>query len=253
MLRGVQVGSGHWGKKLCSAFSGKADIVGYYNNQGKSRIEGISRIEDRLNFLKILSSDIDFVSIATPLEYLEEYAILALAHNKHLFLEKPGASSSESLKKIKKISQKNKKKVFIGYRFVYDSNIIKLSNDFPELLNIEWKKFGSFGNDINVNLLCHHLSILKKIYGSLDEILITEKSENLVQGCINDRKVNFSIDRNSIKEKHHRVYCNLYNLEIGDGSLDNEIDSFIDCIENEKEPETNIDFAIHIMEALEKI
>lgn len=252
-LKGILVGTGYWGKKLCEAFRGKAEIVGYYN-RGNSELEGIPRIKTHLKYLDALSSDIDFVIVATPLEYLSEYAIDALRFGKHVFLEKPGANALYRLKYLKEVANKAKKKVFVGYKFVYDEMISSLEKDSVHSFELMWHKFGSFNNDIIFNLASHHLSIMKKILGNIDDFEIELYNDNNVWGH-NGSNAKFGINRDS-KLRYHKIFLNGKDIgyDLNDSiCLDNEVDAFLDCIQNNKEPETNIDFAIDIMKVLEKI
>ena len=196
MLRGIQVGTGHWGQKLYNAFKNKADIIGYVNN-GNSSLGEVPKMD----WYDALASDVDFMIIATPIENLVDCASWALCHGKHIFLEKPGAKNLSELNFLKICASLANKQIFVGYKFVYDHLIELIDN--RESVEIMWNKQGSYGNDIILNLASHHLSIMKKIYGNIEDFKITLMNDNSVCGQ-NNKGSYFSINRDS-KLKYHKI------------------------------------------------
>lgn len=246
MFNGVQIGTGYWGQKLYSCFAEKTNIVGYIN-LGNSSIENIPRI-------KKVSVDADFVIIATPIKDLFFHANEALIGNKHIFLEKPGADSSFSLKTLKAANNKFSKIIFVGYKFIYDPRLQALKKTITKDSKIDliWNKYGSFNNDIVLNLLSHDIAILLYLLEEINSINVVDRSMDFIEVLVNGSH-SIKINRADKKEKYKRIFVN--GVEKFDFDLDlipYERDAFLECIKENKVPKTDIDFAINILELLEK-
>lgn len=240
-MKGVIVGTGYWGKKLYEHFSKYSDIVGYVNN-GNSEIEGIPKT----SWEDALKSNIDFVILACPIEYLHSYALEALHAGKHVFLEKPGAETSDQMEEIRVLSEKNELVVSIGYKFLYD----KIFQEDIKSFDVLWYKNGSFGNDISLNLASHCFAMA--LY-SLGETKTTNKvvKENSVSA--GNKDYYFYINRNT-KSRFHKISINgdyWKYFEDNDILLDKEVKHFIDCLHGYVENFIDPEFAVKVLREIE--
>ena len=191
---------------------------------------------------------------------MSKFAIQCLKNKKYVFLEKPGSLDSKGLKRIK-ASITSENCCYINYQYClldnFDNLRVKKLNEYIQL-DFNWKKWGSFGNDIKRNLLSHDLYIAKhlipgftlknnisKFYYSEDIIHIVAKDKNY--------KVYFHIDRTSknIKEKTIKrldtnYELNLYNQKDSNMIINKQIDFFLKNLTSH-----NIDICISILEDIE--
>lgn len=257
MIKCIQVGTGNWGQKLYGAFRNKCEYLGYVN-LGNSKLGDLNR----MSWYDALNSNADFIIVATPIKYLAEYTIEALNAGKHVFLEKPGGSNIEELHQIKKASELNNKQIFIGYKFVYDGFVKYLSKHKDFLNNLEiyidWLKYGSFKESILTNLLSHQIAMMQYLLGKFK--LKTRSSNKNEYTCIINDKYRIHINRMwEYGNTHNMIYCSNNKVHKYDFEekkqkiLNNQINCFINCIENNKKPITDIDFAIDVMKILEEI
>ena len=116
--------------------------------------KGAEKIAKKFNVKKVYSDykkllerdDIDFVSICTPNFLHAPMTIEALKHGKHVFLEKPLATTLEDAEKIVETSEKTGKYVCVARNFRFVSSIQKA---------IHHVKTGRFGRLITAKLTFH--------------------------------------------------------------------------------------------------
>lgn len=250
-MKAVIVGTGYWGTKLFNAFSDKLDIVGYVNS-GRTEFEEIERIEwqDALN-----DKSIDVAIIACPIEFLGKYAIDALNAGKHVWLEKPGANNLKQLIEINKIAKQSNLKCCVNYSLVQDKNIQNRDIDY---LNLYWNKYGSFDNDIRLNLACHFVAVFVYLFGSdinLHSTFFTSEHAFAVASKFGSFKIN-----RTVKEISERAM----KMKINRGSwirfqsnnkclLNKQINNFINAINGKQELFTDDYFALQVYKKLEEL
>ena len=106
----------------------------------------------------------------------------SLESKKHVFVEKPLAKRTIEINDLIKIAKKNKQTLFVGHIFLYNEIFKKLKlilkTESIKHAIFEWKKLGTFDEDIFENLLSHDLSL------NLDSLWYAKKNkielENLV-------------------------------------------------------------------------
>ena len=85
----------------------------------------------------------------------------ALLSKKHVFVEKPLSSSLSNAEELIKIAKKNNLLLFVGQIFVFNEileKIIQISKrENITHVNFVWNKFGTFDEDIFLNLVSHEL------------------------------------------------------------------------------------------------
>tara|TARA_A100001037_G_C14961473_1_gene549558 strand:- start:34 stop:921 length:888 start_codon:yes stop_codon:yes gene_type:complete len=173
------IGIGTWGKNLVRDFSKISDIK-YCTSNGKStNISWLKSnypdIQYTKNTKKIFADDdIDAVVISTPLKSHYNLVKKALLAKKHVFIEKPLAQNVTQCNELLKISKKHNLLLFVGHVFLYHdifSKIFDISKkEKITFMNFEWNKFGTFDEDIFLNLLSHDLSIILTLFGNPSKI-----------------------------------------------------------------------------------
>lgn len=146
------IGVGRWGQILLKELKLQAEVK--YECDSKTDLDQVFN-----------DAEVKAVFIATPTGTHFEIAKKALEASKHVFLEKPGASTSAELEVLAALAASKGLKLAIGYEFVHQPAIQKLkelmAGEKSEFVRIEWRKWGSFKDEIERNLLCHHVSVLK--------------------------------------------------------------------------------------------
>ena len=136
-LRVAVVGAGIYGVNHIRAFdwSKEAELVAVcdLNRQRLDKVtEGLNvklytDIEEMLQ-----GEDLDAVSIATPDAFHKDPAIAAIRHGKHIFVEKPLATTSKDALEIIEEARKHKVRVAVDYHKRWDPAAINLRNVLKE-------------------------------------------------------------------------------------------------------------------------
>lgn len=169
------IGYGYWGKNLARNF---------FNNP-KCNLKSVADVDpNKLSQLQkmyptvrgtlssediILSSDINAVSIATPVMSHFTLAKQALESDKHVLLEKPMTCSLKEAEELAEIALKRNKVLMIDHTFLYTSAVQKMqalidSNNLGKIKYIDSTRInlGIFQQDVNVlwDLASHDISIV---------------------------------------------------------------------------------------------
>jgi predicted dehydrogenase len=132
-------------------------------------IKGITSHEELLNGMNV-----DGVLIATPVNHHYPLAKAALLAGKHVFIEKPMASSAAECEELNEIAKKNGLVIMVGHTFLYSAAVRKIqeivkNGDLGELRYINSRRLnlGLFQKDINVawDLAPHDIAIILHILG----------------------------------------------------------------------------------------
>jgi predicted dehydrogenase len=125
-LKLAVVGTGHWGPNLLRNFNDDPRVdVKLICDVDKSRamsiaakyrnVETTTQIEDVAT-----RPDIDAVVLCTPTNTHYEIAKKCLENNKHLFIEKPMATTSEECRELIRLATKRNRKLMIGHVFLFN-------------------------------------------------------------------------------------------------------------------------------------
>ena len=169
------VGCGYWGPNLIRNFESLND----------SSVKMICDLDEkRLNHMKglypsvvtttnfddlIYNKNIDAIVVATPVHTHFKFALQALQHGKHTFIEKPMASSVEEAIELNRVANQNGLKLFVGHTFLYTAAVHKMkeiidSGELGEVYYFSSRRLnlGLFQKDINVawDLAPHDISII---------------------------------------------------------------------------------------------
>ncbi len=174
MLKIGLIGAGHLGKihlKLLKDIE-EADLIGFYDidKDNAERVEkefGVKSFES----LDVLLDKCDAVDIVTPTTTHYEIAKKAIKKQKHIFIEKPVASSVKEAEELVKLSYEAGVKVQVGHveRFNPAFLTAKQYIDNPKFIEIHrLAQFNPRGTDVSVvyDLMIHDIDIVLNILNS---------------------------------------------------------------------------------------
>ena len=214
------VGLGKWGKLLIEEFSKISDVsicLGTGNNTNKKWLKSnFPKIHYTTNFDEILfDTTIDAVVIASPIHSHFELALRTLKSNKHVFVEKPLAQNPSESQILLNLAKKKKLSIFVGHIFLYHKvfkKILKLlKNDQLQFAKFEWNKFGTFNENILLNLATHELALVFKLFGNPQKIKISNSfgiftaSDMLSINLLFDKHRNCQLDINRISHEKKKI------------------------------------------------
>ena len=178
------VGMGRWGKNLIRDFSKLSKVKTCVTTGNKKNIVWLQQNYPSIDFTTDINqvlndSDIDAVVIATPIKSHFTIAKKSLESKKHVFVEKPLTKTVAEAQKLIKIAKKNRRCLFVGYVFLYNEIFKKIKaihkTESIKYINFEWKKLGTFDEDIFENLLSHDLSLNLELFGLPKKIKLISK------------------------------------------------------------------------------
>ena len=169
------IGAGYWGPNLIRNFQQMtrsnvvmvADLKPERLSYLQSLYPGIKTTTDHKGVIN--NTEIDAVVIATPVLTHKSLALEAIEQDKHVFVEKPMATSAVDAQAMIDLSEKKGLCLMVGHTFEYNSAVIKIkeiidSDELGEIyyINSQRLNLGLFQQDINVvwDLAPHDLSII---------------------------------------------------------------------------------------------
>jgi predicted dehydrogenase len=169
------VGCGYWGPNLIRNFRALQDCrMRVICDQDVNRLKQLKtlypEVRTETEFDKVISDkQLDAIVIATPVRFHHKMAKAALEAGKHVFIEKPMASSSAECAELNAIAQSKGLTVMIGHTFLYSAPVRKIkeivkSGDIGQIQYISSRRLnlGLYQKDINVawDLAPHDISII---------------------------------------------------------------------------------------------
>ena len=186
MLRVGVVGCGYWGPNLVRNFSYLRDSeVVACADLDEKRLAHMKmlypRVDTTRDYEDLMSTrDVDAIVVATPPSTHLEIAMKALEAGKHVFVEKPLATSGADCEALIARAKENGVILMVGHTFLYTAAVNKIkdlvkSGELGDIFYINTTRvnLGIFQDDINVlwDLAPHDVSILNYILGSApDEV-----------------------------------------------------------------------------------
>ncbi len=124
----------------------------------------------QLDFEVMLEDDsIAAVVVATPVETHAALATQALAAGKHVFVEKPLATSPEDARLVVSRAERAQRVLFVGHILLYEPSFVGLqtaiAGETVEFAQLLWRKFGTFDSDLFWNLGSHQVSLALALMG----------------------------------------------------------------------------------------
>ena len=168
------VGIGTWGKNLIRDFSKYANIEKCTSSGNPKNIRWIKKnyptieyVSNQKNFFN--DDTINAVVISTPIKTHYSLIKKALLAKKHVFVEKPLCTNVSDANELIKIAKRNNLLLFVGHIFLFNEILKKLiqisKKEKITFAYFQWNKFGTFDEDIFLNLLSHDISIILKLFG----------------------------------------------------------------------------------------
>ena len=168
------IGIGKWGKNLIHDFSKISHITKCSSNGDPNNIKWLKKNYPNIEYVHKLENifddpEIDAVIISTSIKSHFSITKKALKSKKHVFVEKPIATNVSQANELIKMAKKNNLLLFVGHVFLYNEifqKIAKISKrEQIKFMNFKWNKFGTFDEDIFLNILSHDISIILKLFG----------------------------------------------------------------------------------------
>jgi len=223
------IGLGKWGKNLLREFSNVSCVTKCHTRGNQKNIIWLRRnypkVVHTTSIRDILTDkNIDAVAISTPINSHFKIAKNALESGKHVFVEKPMASSVIEAKQLIKIAKSKNLNLFVGHVFLHNEIFKKIKKiDRQESItyaHFAWKKFGTFDEDIFKNLLSHDISLILALFGSPNRIRLTNNVGfittsdriSLELNFTRNRKCDVSIDRISPHKEKSVTFLTKKNL-----------------------------------------
>ena len=224
------IGIGNWGKNLIRDAS-KVSYVKKCSSQGNPKnINWLKKnypsIQHTTNSKEIFTDkEIDAVIIATPINTHYNLVKKALLSKKHVFIEKPISSTLSNAEELIKLAKKNNLLLFVGQIFIFNEifkKIIQISKrENITHVNFVWNKFGTFDEDIFLDLVSHDLSIVLTLFGKPKKIKLIN-AFGFISKCdiatitlelSNNKKCQIHVNRcSNHKQKHVTIFTqkNIY-------------------------------------------
>ena len=189
------IGCGYWGPNLIRNFHGQPGAnLAMISDLDETRLQHVGlnypATVKTTDYKEILANpDIDAVVVATPMTTHFPLGSAVLEAGKHLFLEKPMATSSEDCRKLNAIGQEKGLTVMIGHTFLFTPAVRKIKSlmqagELGEVyyVNIERVNLGIFQKDANVvwDLAPHDVAMLNFLFDA-DPIRVSCKGKCYVQ------------------------------------------------------------------------
>jgi UDP-2-acetamido-3-amino-2,3-dideoxy-glucuronate N-acetyltransferase len=185
------VGIGNWGKNLVRNLVETGDVVSCCHDGATDNEEWLRTnypgIDVTTEYASILEDpSIDAVVIATPIDTHYELARAALEAGKHVFVEKPLASTVERAASLRDLALESGLVLFVGYVFLHHPlvrPILSRAQERPvRSVAFAWEKLGAFDEDILLDLVCHPVSIACGLFGGRPE-RVSVHGELALTGC----------------------------------------------------------------------
>lgn len=197
----AQYGCGYWGPNLVRNFAALADCdVKYVVDPSPERrvfletaFAGIKAVESPQVVLD--DPEVDAVIIATPAEFHYVQAEEALRMGKHVFVEKPLATSVAEVEALEKLAGENNLVVMAGHTFIYNAAVRYVKNmiDSGDLGNIRYiytqrLNLGRIRSDIDAlwNFAPHDISIIQYWLNDSKPLTVKRVGMDFIQKGVED-------------------------------------------------------------------
>jgi len=209
------VGCGYWGPNLVRNFRALPECqLKMMCDISKDRLKHLTslypEVEAELNFDHMLNGvGLDAVIVATSVKLHYPMAKAALLSGKHVFIEKPMASSSEQCAELVSIARQKGLVLMIGHTFLYSPAVRKIKEivdrgDLGEIRYICARRLnlGLFQKDINVawDLAPHDISIILHLLEQFPISVNCRGSAHVTPGIedVTSMSLTFKNDRSAI-------------------------------------------------------
>lgn len=169
------IGCGYWGPNLVRNFASLPNVkMSVICDTSRDRLDHLGKIypdvEKATDLGRIMGDPaIDLVAVATPVSTHYPIARASLEAKKHVFIEKPMASTSDQCRRLIELAERGSLTLMVGHTFIYTPTVRKIkeivdSGEIGEVMHICCRRLnlGLFQKDINVawDLAPHDISII---------------------------------------------------------------------------------------------
>jgi len=197
----AQLGCGYWGPNLLRNFSALADChVKYLVDPSEERRRFVTREFPKVTAAADVETalqdpDVNAVIIATPAGTHFDLARRALLAGKHIFVEKPLATTVAEVDELGRIAAEKKRVVMAGHTFLYNAAVryIKKLIDTCELGDMRYiysqrLNLGRIRSDIDAlwNFAPHDIAIIQYWLGDPEPLSVARRGIDCVQSGIDD-------------------------------------------------------------------
>lgn len=166
------IGIGRWGQNVARELHAQSDLVAVVSKSDahQDEIQKVAPHATRLSLENVCAdASIHAAAVATPIDTHAEIARALLSASKHVLCEKPLATTAQEADELATLARERGLVLATGYVFMYNPayQFLKetLSGKAIRSVDMTWKKYGTFGESIEYNLLTHHLSIAYDLLG----------------------------------------------------------------------------------------
>src|SRR5438128_2551161 len=194
MIRIGVIGYGYWGPNVVRNFNsldeGSVDAICDINpvalNRARHAYPAMQLTRDSSELVK--SAHIDAIAVATPVWTHFELAKASLENGKHVFVEKPLASTSQQAEELIELAARKNLKIMVDHTFLFTGAVQKIRQLIDEgvLGNLYYYdstrvNLGLFQHDVNVvwDLAPHDLSIMDHIICEKPQAVVTTGGKHL--------------------------------------------------------------------------
>lgn len=172
-LNTAVVGIGRWGRNIARELASASHLVAYASTGSADNINWMSAqfpSARRMSITEICDDPaIEAAVVATPVSTHFPVARLLLEAGKHTLVEKPLAQSSAEAEELARTASSRGLILATGYTFLFHPILRELKDRIRSAsirkISLEWRKFGTFSESIELNLLTHHLALAFDLLG----------------------------------------------------------------------------------------
>ena len=172
-IKTAVIGIGSWGKQIALELNTISNLSAYVSLGSELNTSwALEHLPDvHPSTLEKLCADtsIKAVAIATPIKTHARISEQLLKTKKHIFIEKPTAETSQEARLLAEKAAHGSLLLVTGYIFLYSPAYRELKRQIGNVaikeVSCVWKKYGTFIEPIETNLLTHHLSIALDLLG----------------------------------------------------------------------------------------
>jgi len=197
----AQLGCGYWGPNLLRNFSSLPNCrVKYVVDASEDRRRFVETNYPLTKALESVDSvwadeEVDAVIIATPAGSHFELSKKALQAGKHIFVEKPLATTVAEVDELERIGKEVGKVIMAGHTFIYNSAVryVKELIDSGELGDLRYiysqrLNLGRIRSDIDAlwNFAPHDISIIQYWLGDPEPLSVSRQGMDYIQDGVDD-------------------------------------------------------------------
>jgi predicted dehydrogenase len=186
MIRMGVIGCGYWGPNLIRNFHNNAEVevvaMADLDPDRLQRVGGLYPTVARTTDAREVIADdsLDAIVVATPVSTHYPLGMQVLESGKHLFLEKPMASSSQECRRLNETAESRGLHIMVGHTFLFSPAVRKIGGLIDEgdlgdiyYVSITRVNLGIFQKDVNVvwDLAPHDVAMLNHLFGANPQVV----------------------------------------------------------------------------------